>query len=105
MKRALDIIATKLNEIDNDILVKGYTDNVQIKDGTFSSNWQLSAVRAANVVEYLIENDKVDSTRLMAVGCGENDPIASNDTVEGRNKNRRIEMIILSKSIPLTWSN
>ncbi|WP_455718558.1 flagellar motor protein MotB [Anaerosporobacter sp.] len=98
MKRALDIIANKLNEIDNDILVKGYTDNVPIKDSTFSSNWQLSAVRAANVVEYLVENNKVASTRLMAVGCGENDPIASNDTMEGRNKNRRIEMVILSKA-------
>jgi chemotaxis protein MotB len=96
MKRALNIIADKLNEIDNDILVKGYTDNVQIKDGAFSSNWQLSAVRAANVVEYLIENDKVDGKRLMAAGCGENNPIDSNDTVQGRNKNRRIEMIILS---------
>lgn len=96
MKRALDIIADKLNEINNDILVKGFTDNVPIKDSMYPSNWQLSAVRAANVVQYLIEKDNVDGTRLMAVGCGENNPIASNDTVEGRNKNRRIEMIILA---------
>lgn len=96
MKRALDIIADKLNDIDNDILVKGFTDNVPIKDSMFPSNWQLSAVRAANVVQYLIEKDNVDGTRLMAVGCGENNPVASNDTVEGRNKNRRIEMIILA---------
>ncbi len=96
MKRALDIIADKLNEINNDILVKGFTDNVPIKDSMFPSNWQLSAVRAANVVQYLIEKDNVDGTRLMAVGCGENNPVASNDTVEGRNKNRRIEMIILA---------
>lgn len=99
MKRALDIIADKLNEIDNDILVKGFTDNVPIKDGIFTSNWQLSAVRAANVVQYLIEEDNVDGTRLMAVGCGENNPIASNNTVKGRNKNRRIEMIILANEI------
>lgn len=96
MKRALDIIADKLNEINNDILVKGFTDNVPIKDSMFPSNWQLSAVRAANVVQYLIEKDNMDGTRLMAVGCGENNPVASNDTVEGRNKNRRIEMIILA---------
>lgn len=96
MKRALDIIADKLNEINNDILVKGFTDNVPIKDSMFQSNWQLSAVRAANVVQYLNEKDNVDGTRLMAVGCGENNPIASNGTVEGRNKNRRIEMIILA---------
>lgn len=56
----------------------------------------MSAVRAANVVQYLIEKDNMDGTRLMAVGCGENNPVASNDTVEGRNKNRRIEMIILA---------
>ncbi|WP_312496414.1 OmpA/MotB family protein, partial [Anaerosporobacter sp.] len=96
MKRALDIIAVKLNEIDNDILVKGFTDNIPIKDSVFSSNWQLSAFRVANVVQYLVENTQVDGTRLMAVGCGENDPIASNDTVKGRNKNRRIEMIIVA---------
>lgn len=95
MKRALDIIADKLNEIDNDILVRGYTDNVPIKSSVFSSNWQLSAIRAANVVQYLIEHAHVDGTRLMAVGCGENNPVATNDTSEGRNKNRRIEMVIL----------
>ena len=96
MKRALDIIAVKLNEIDNDILVKGFTDNIPIKDSVFPSNWQLSAFRAANVVQYLVENAQVDGTRMMEVGCGENDPIASNDTVKGRNKNRRIEMIIVA---------
>lgn len=60
-------------------------------------NWQLSAVRAANVVQYLIDEGHVNTERLMAVGCGDNDPIESNDTVKGRNKNRRIEMVILNK--------
>jgi chemotaxis protein MotB len=97
MKAGLDQIAVEINKIDNEIQVKGYTDNVPVKNSIYSSNWQLSAVRAANVVQYLIEEGNVKGTRLTAVGCGENDPVATNSTEKGRSKNRRIEMIILFK--------
>lgn len=95
MKVGLNHIAIEMNKIDNPIQIKGYTDNVPVKNSSYSSNWQLSAIRAANVVQYLIEEGKVDSARLTAVGCGENNPIASNSTAAGRRRNRRIEIVIL----------
>jgi Flagellar motor protein len=97
MKEGLSKIAVEINKIDNDILIKGYTDNVPVKNSVYASNWQLSSIRAANVVQYLIENGKVDGKRLSAMGCGENNPVASNKTEAGRSKNRRIEISILFK--------
>jgi len=98
MKKGLQRIAIEMNKIDNPILVKGHTDNVPVKVGLYSSNWQLSAARAANVVQYLDEKGHVDGSRLSAIGCGQNQTIASNDTKEGRSKNRRIEIIIIYDS-------
>lgn len=98
MKLALDKIAKELNTIENDVLVKGYTDNLPIKNSVYLSNWQLSGARALNVVQYLTEKCSVKSNRLAGMGLGENNPVASNDTEEGRSKNRRIEI-----SIPYTY--
>lgn len=94
MKKALSQIAPELNKLTNQILVKAYTDNVRITGGKYSSNWNLSCDRAANVVNYLVGECFVNPSRLAPVGRGENDPIASNDTEEGRAQNRRIEIFI-----------
>lgn len=99
MKTSLSQITVLLNKIDNSILVEGYTDNVPIIKGSkIASNWQLSALRAANVVEYLSESCQVNGTKLSAIGHGENHPVASNATNEGRSKNRRIVLTILYDS-------
>jgi len=95
MKEALKKIAIELNTIDNTIVVNGYTDNVTINNSIYASNWQLSAARAANVVQYLDENCQVDRSRLIPAGLGENNPVASNDTLDGKSKNRRVEIQIL----------
>ncbi|SEW39732.1 OmpA/MotB family protein [[Clostridium] fimetarium] len=95
MKEALKKIAVELNTIDNTIVVNGYTDNVTINNSIYASNWQLSAARAANVAQYLDENCQVDRSRLIPAGLGENNPVASNDTLEGKSKNRRVEIQIL----------
>ena len=60
---------------------------------TFKSNWELSVARAASAVRFLSESG-VDSTRLSAVGYGEFNPIASNDTSEGKEQNRRVEVVL-----------
>ncbi len=96
MKHGLSKIAKLLNRVDNKIIIEGHTDNVPIRDtNKYTSNWQLSAARAANVVEYLVDHEKVDGTRISAVGYGEYSPVASNDTAEGRSQNRRVDIIIL----------
>lgn len=82
---------------DREILVKGHTDNLPIhKDfrDKYPTNWELSAHRAASVVRYLQHKTGLDPARLSAVGCSFYEPVAGNDTPEGRARNRRVEIII-----------
>jgi chemotaxis protein MotB len=97
MKKGLDKLSVLLNRIDNTIVVEGHTDNIPMNKSSskFASNWQLSAARAANVVEYLVDNCKIDGTRISAVGYGEFHPKDTNQTEKGRSKNRRIDVVIL----------
>jgi len=81
--------------LDNEILVQGHTDSVPINTPLFPSNWELSTKRATNVVMFLIDSLRVEPSRLTATGNGEYKPIADNNTVEGRRKNRRIELMII----------
>jgi len=84
------------------IHVIGHTDNVPIRAGTrtrFASNWELSASRALAAVRFLSEKAGVDPRRLGAVGYGEFRPVADNATAEGRAKNRRIAITILSEEM------
>jgi chemotaxis protein MotB len=77
------------------ILIEGHTDNQPyIGKGNIKNNWDLSIKRATAIVEILRKNPDIDSSNLTAAGRGEHAPIASNDTIEGRAKNRRIEIII-----------
>lgn len=76
------------------IVVTGHTDNVPMNSPRFESNWDLSVMRAVNFLKLMTENKEVDPRLLSAKGYGEFQPIASNDTVEGRNQNRRVEILI-----------
>ena len=89
-------ISKVLNGIDNFIRVEGHTDNVAINTDYFHSNWQLSSVRASNVVEFLITQGNVKPERLSSVGYGEYRPIKTNTTEEGRSSNRRVDILILN---------
>lgn len=83
------------------IRVEGHTDNVPIHPrlkSQFESNWELSVVRATNVVRFLQEEVGIDGKRLEAAGYAEFRPLASNRTKAGRAKNRRIEIVLLPKS-------
>ncbi|MFA5008318.1 MAG: OmpA family protein [Candidatus Omnitrophota bacterium] len=82
----------------NNIGIEGHTDNEPIKHSKWKSNWELSAHRALSVLEYLQEKG-ISPERLSASGYGEFKPIASNDTAEGRQLNRRVEIVILPKTI------
>ncbi len=75
--------------------ITGHTDNVPIRNSVFASNWELSAVRATSVVRLLADSG-LASERLLAIGREASKPVASNDTAEGRARNRRVELMILS---------
>lgn len=77
------------------IVVTGHTDNVPQNTPEFRSNWELSVMRAVNFLKLLIDsNPSLDPKYFSAKGYGEYNPIASNDTAEGRAKNRRVEVLI-----------
>lgn len=82
---------------DYDVLIEGNTDNVPISRPNIRNNWDLSGLRASSVVQALQNNYGVDPKRLTAGGRGEFNPIASNDTPQGREKNRRTQIIITPK--------
>lgn len=83
--------------VDIDVLIEGHTDNIPIKTEKYPDNWSLSADRALSIVRLLSENYKVNPKRLEAAGRAEFYPKASNETAEGRAKNRRTEIILSPK--------
>ena len=82
---------------DYDVLVEGNTDNVPITRENIRNNWDLSCQCASSVVQYLQNNYGVDPKRLTAGGRGEYNPLASNDTALGKQRNRRTQIIITPK--------
>jgi chemotaxis protein MotB len=92
---ALRAVAAVLKNDRHAIQVEGHTDSVLISNAIFPSNWELSAVRASSVVRLFIENG-IEESRLTAVGKGPTQPVGSNDTAQGRLRNRRVEVMILS---------
>ncbi len=97
-KEVLDLIATELVDYpDSSIKFEGYTDNVPIHSAIYPDNMYLSAARSISVLNYFKDVHKMDPTMLSQEGFGEYKPIASNDTEEGRAKNRRVEVKIMSQ--------
>lgn len=82
---------------DYDVLVEGNTDNVPISQKNIRNNWDLSALRASSVVQALQNQYGIDPKRLSAAGRGEYNPVASNDTAKGKQRNRRTQIIITPK--------
>lgn len=82
---------------DYDVLIEGNTDNVPISRENIRNNWDLSCLRASSVVQYLQNHYGVDPKRLTAGGRGEYNPLASNDTAVGKQRNRRTQIIITPK--------
>lgn len=89
-------LADILKDIPNPVQVEGHTDNVPIQNPKFPSNWELSAARAASVVRHFV-NSGVDPAKMAAVGYAEFQPIADNRFEEGRLKNRRVVLMLMSQ--------
>lgn len=90
-------IASVLKDSKGEIIISGHTDNVPVA-GRFRSNLHLSAERAVKVGEYLSKEGQIDPHRISTVGYGEYRPLKSNETEEGRRKNRRVEIVLKSPS-------
>ncbi|HEV8078747.1 MAG TPA: flagellar motor protein MotD [Marinobacter sp.] len=89
----MEKIAGVLRDTDNAIRIEGFTDNQSIRSGRYPSNWELSAARASVLVRMLVM-EGINPVRLAAVGYGEHQPVARNDTDEGRRRNRRVVLLI-----------
>ncbi len=88
-------LAESLQTNQMQIRVEGHTDSTPISNAKFSSNWELSTARAANVLQKLVEN-AIAPERLSAAGYGGFQPVADNSTPEGRAQNRRVDVVILN---------
>lgn len=89
----IEKIASVLRNRDNAVKVEGFTDNQPIRTSRFPSNWELSTARAAAVARMLMM-EGIEPERLAAVGYGQYQPVARNDTEEGRRRNRRVVLLI-----------
>ena len=97
-KGLLEKVATVIaNKPEMEVMVEGYTDNRPINTARTKDNWDLSTQRATSVIRVLQNDFKIDPKRLIAAGRSEYLPLASNDTPDGRSRNRRTRFVILPK--------
>ncbi len=78
-----------------EVIVSGHTDDVPISNENFASNWELSVSRAVNFMAVILENEDLDPTKFSAKGYGEFQPAVPNTSAENRQKNRRVEILVL----------
>ena len=90
-------ISNMLHGLDNEIKVVGHTDNVPIKNEKFRSNWDLSAMRAINVMNFMVDSGEISADKVSIQAYGEYMPKFSNTTEDGRAKNRRVEIFVVRK--------
>lgn len=96
-KPLLSSILSVIRKTQNKIVVEGHTDNMPVKSSRYPSNWELSAARATSALMYLLKENDVSPERFSAAGYGEYRPVASNATSDGRIKNRRVDIIFVSR--------
>ncbi|MGO4887277.1 flagellar motor protein MotB [Anaerobacillus sp. MEB173] len=92
---AVEISKLLVTDPPRKVSVAGHTDNVPIFNEQFRSNWDLSAMRAVNFMKFMLDNKDLNAEDFSATGYGEYQPVASNDSSDGREKNRRVEVLIL----------
>jgi chemotaxis protein MotB len=89
-------VAAAMEKIPNPVRLEGHTDAIPIHNSRFQSNWELSAARSIAMLELLSTKYHISRERLSIGGYAETAPVASNDTEEGRSRNRRVDVIILN---------
>lgn len=91
---AAEIAKLLVTDVPRTIYIEGHTDNVPVDGERYPSNWELSSERAINFMKILLENKELDPRKFSATGYGEYQPVATNETPEGRAENRRVEVLI-----------
>jgi chemotaxis protein MotB len=106
---SVEKIAAIIRKLPNPVRLEGHTDAVPIHNTRFRSNWELSAARAITMMQLLADRCGIEQTRMAIAGYGETAPVESNDTPEGRARNRRVDIVVLSQkallSEPVTLPN
>ncbi len=97
LNTAMEISKLLTMDPPRNIIISGHTDNVPISNSKYASNWELSVMRAVNFMRIIMDNSKLDPKYFSAKGFGEYQPVASNDSPDGRAKNRRVEILISPK--------
>lgn len=98
-RAVLDKVGKLIATVEYDVRIEGHTDDWPISTLRFPSNWELSTGRAASVVRFFIENLGFSPKKLEAAGYGQERPIASNATAQGRQRNRRVDVVLLRPSL------
>lgn len=83
-----------LGDVPGTLSIEGHTDNLPVRGGRYTSNWDLSSSRALSVTHELLRDGDLDDERIMVVGFADTHPVTSNDSAEGRASNRRVEIVI-----------
>jgi len=99
VRQILDAIGPPLRDSVAPMLVEGHTCDIPINTARFPSNWELSAMRAANVMVYLIRNHGIDPDHVSAVGYADTRPIVPNDSEANRTRNRRVDIVVLTEDV------
>ncbi len=90
-------VGQTLRGLENSIRIEGHTDPIPIRNSSFRSNWELSAARAASVLDELVRVSGIHESRLSIAGYASQRPIANNDELGGRSQNRRVDIVVLDR--------
>lgn len=92
----MEKVAVGIRGLPNSVRLEGHTDAIPIHNARFRNNWELSTARAIAMLEILRDRFGLDTSRVAVAGYGENAPVDTNDTEEGRAHNRRVDLVVLS---------
>jgi len=90
-------IAKVIAALPNQVRLEGHTDAVPIRNSRYSSNWELSAARSIAVLQFFADRNRIPIGRLSIAGFADTEPLGSNDSEEGRARNRRVDVVILNE--------
>lgn len=95
---AIDKVSRAIRNLPNSIRLEGHTDSIPIRNMRFRSNWELSAARSIAILELLAARGGIERSRMSIGGYADVAPIESNETAEGRSRNRRVDIVILNQN-------